>query len=99
MELINEVTLNKGQQFKSAINFELLRPERFLSVIDEMKSAKALFAFSVDEKDCVRFIHNPFDQNQEVMFAGFLARCYTAFEFISKSFGLAKVIRNDNEIE
>ena len=96
MEVIREKIIERHGKLKSAIEFENLLPDSFLKVIEEMKNASALVCFFIDPKDCSNIVFNPYNENDKVMMATLVARSFTAFDFISEVFGLARLMRKQN---
>jgi|GEM_PF-5419813 len=94
MEAIRETIMHKNGLKISALQFNKVIPRTFVSMIDEMKEARALMAFYLDEKDCSNILFNPADENDKIMLAAFIARCHTVYNYFLEIVGLAKVIHN-----
>ncbi len=96
MEAIRETIMQRNGLKISALQFEKVIPKTFVSMIDEMKDARALMAFYLDEKDCSNILFNPASENDKIMVAAFIARCHTVYNYFLEIVGLAKVIHNQN---
>ncbi|MEJ1938457.1 hypothetical protein WDZ92_50325, partial [Nostoc sp. NIES-2111] len=89
MEAIRETIMERNGLKISALQFEKVIPKTFVSMIDEMKDARALMAFYLDEQDCSNILFNPTSENDKIMVAAFIARCHTVYNHFLEIVGLA----------
>lgn len=96
MEAIRETIMHRNGLKISALQFEKVMPKTFVSMIEEMKEARALMAFYLDEKDCSNILFNPASENDKIMVAAFIARCHAVYNYLLEIVHLAKLIHTHN---